>query len=88
MLKGHCAAVKLLGQLFSAGKGAVGHQNFVNARLQKMGCRELCHFTRAHQQGLMGMHVAEDPFGKLHSRIAGGNGAGGHGRFSANPLGH
>lgn len=87
-VKGYSAALKLAGQLLTANQGAVGHQNFVNARLQQVHGGQLGHFARAHQQGLVPVHVAEDAFGKLHGGIADGYSAGGHGRFGAHAFGH
>ena len=88
LLKGDGAAIELLCQFLPAGVSAVGHKNFVNARLKQMHGSQFRHFTRAHQHGLVFPHVAKDAFGKLHGGVADGNRAGSHRRFSAHPLGH
>ena len=88
LLKGDGPAVELFGQLLAAREGAVGYQNFIYTGLQQVGGRQFGHFARAHQQGLVGMHIPEDSFSQLHCRVADGYGAGGHGSFRAHPFGY
>ena len=73
VFKSNGAALELLRQLLPARQRAVGHQNFINARLQQVHGGQLGHFTSAHQHGLVGFHVAKNALGQFHRGIADGN---------------
>ena len=87
-LEGDGPPVELGGQFLPARQGAVGHDDFPDARLKQMSGGQLGHFSGAHQHGAVLVHVAENALGQLHGRIADGNGAGGNGGFCAHALGY